>query len=283
MLFAVHISDGVLTMPWLVGGFVAAFALLWLGTRRIHEEEIPRIAILAAAFFVSSSIHIRIGMTSMHLLLVGLVGVVLGIRSVPAIFIGLVLQLLLLEHGGRWTLGVNTCVMAVPALLSWLLFHGLRRVRWLWTPVGRGVLMAIAGFAWFLSGVYSVTLMCSTSLSNFEWEALDAANAWIVDPWILVAAFLFGLLAAFVERRLENTPEFPLGFLIGELSVLLTAGLNGAVLMLGGEVSGSIWLVLVIAHLPIALIEGLIVGFVVGYLARVKPEMLGSVKEPRTR
>jgi hypothetical protein len=34
-------------------------------------------------------------------------------------------------------------------------------------------------------------------------------------------------------------------------------------------------LVLVIAHLPFAVIEGVILGFVVGFLAKVKPEMLG--------
>ena len=29
-LFAVHISDGVLTVPWLAGGGVLAAVLLWL-------------------------------------------------------------------------------------------------------------------------------------------------------------------------------------------------------------------------------------------------------------
>jgi hypothetical protein len=79
-----------------------------------------------------------------------------------------------------------------------------------------------------------------------------------------------------VEGRLENTPEFPLGFLIGELAVLLTVGLNCVTLIAGGETEWPVLpLLLVIAHLPFAVVEGLILGVVVGFVARVKPEMLG--------
>src|SRR5204863_4772864 len=82
------------------------------------------------------------------------------------------------------------------------------------------------------------------------------------------------------ERQLENTPAFPLGFLIGEVSVLLTAALNCVVLLLGGETNWPIApLFLVIAHLPFAVIEGVILGFVIGFLARVKPEMLGAYRK----
>ena len=37
-------------------------------------------------------------------------------------------------------------------------------------------------------------------------------------------------------------------------------------------------LLLVIAHLPFAVVEGVILGFVVGFLAKVKPEMLGIAR-----
>src|SRR5271155_732782 len=100
MLWAVHISDGVLSTPWLLGGFACAAILLWLAARSIRDEEIPRVAILTAAFFVSSLIHIRVPPTSIHLLLVGMVGVLLGPRAPLAIFIGLILQAALLQHGG---------------------------------------------------------------------------------------------------------------------------------------------------------------------------------------
>ena len=72
MLFAVHLSDGVLTGPWLVGGFVVAALLVLAALYRLAEESIPRIALLTAAFFVSSLIHVPLGPTSVHLLLTGL-------------------------------------------------------------------------------------------------------------------------------------------------------------------------------------------------------------------
>jgi ABC-type Co2+ transport system permease subunit len=278
-LFAVHISDGVLTWPWLAGGFVVAAALLGLSAWRLRDDEIPRVAILTAAFFVSSIIRIPVPPTTIHLLLTGLVGVVLGFRAALAIFIGLVLQLLLLEHGGRWTLGINTCVMTLPALVAFLLFRGLHRLAWIKTPIGRAMLVGVGAAILFLSGVYSLTLVFNTSLTELDESAIALANSRLSDPWIASSALLFAVVAVGIERRLENAPEFPLGFLIGELSVLLTVALNCVVLLAGGE---ERWpmppLLLVIAHLPFAVVEGMILGFVVGFLATVKPEMLGSVR-----
>ena len=279
MLFAVHISDGVLTWPWIAGGFALAWLLVWASWWRLREEEIPRIAVLTAAFFISSLIHVRVGATSIHLLLTGLVGVVLGPRAALAIGVGLVLQVLLIQHGGYWTLGVNTCVMAIPALLCWGAFRVLHRLPWTREPIARGMFVGVGAIVLFLSAVYSITLITNTSLTQLDDTAIELANARLLDPWILGAGIVFAIAAIVLERRLENTPEFPLGFLIGEFSVLMTAGLNCVVLILGGETNWPIApLLLVIAHLPFAVVEGVILGFVVGFLAKVKPEMLG---EPR--
>jgi ABC-type Co2+ transport system permease subunit len=276
MLFAVHISDGLLTWEWLLGGFLGAAALVGLALARLREETIPRVAILTAAFFVSSLIHVRAGPTSIHLLMSGLVGVTLGFRAPLAIFVGLLLQVLLFQHGGFTTLGVNTCVMTLPALVCFVLFQALHRLPWMNSRAARATLVGSGALLWFLSAVYSIALVCNTSLATLDQSAFDLANAWLLDPWILVGAALFASAMIAVERRLEHTPEFPLGFLIGELSVLMTAALNCVVLIAGGEAH---WptppLLLVVAHLPIAVIEGVILGFTVGFLVRVKPEMLG--------
>src|SRR5919198_257382 len=103
LLWAVHISDGVLTLPWLTGGFALAALLAVWGAWRIRDEEIPQVAVLTAAFFVASLIHVREGPTSVHLLLNGLVGVVLGWRAAVAIPVGLAMQVALLGHGGFTT------------------------------------------------------------------------------------------------------------------------------------------------------------------------------------
>ncbi|HZZ78942.1 MAG TPA: CbiM family transporter [Gemmataceae bacterium] len=279
ILFAVHISDGVLTMPWLAAGFALAALLLGLSALRVREDEVPRIAILTAAFFVSSLIHVRVGPTSMHLLLTGLVGVVLGLRAPLAIFVGLLMQAALIGHGGYSTLGVNTCVMTLPALFCYGVFRAVHHINWIKSPIGRGLLVGIGAVVLFLSGVYGLTLMLNTPLTSIEVSAIDLANARMLDPAFLGAAFLFAGIAVIVERQFENTPEFPLGFLIGELSVLLTVALNGIVLLMGGEQNSPMMVLgLMLAHLPIAVIEGVILGVVVGFLVRVKPEMLGMAK-----
>jgi len=82
--------------------------------------------------------------------------------------------------------------------------------------------------------------------------------------------------AAWLEHRLENAPEFPLGLLVGETAVLATTFLNCLVLMWGGQEDWhALALVVFVAHLPIVVIEGIVLGFTVGFLAKVKPEMLG--------
>src|SRR5262249_45446474 len=126
-LLAVHIADGVLAWPWLGGGWGLAAGLACFGAWRIRDDEIPRVALLTAAFFVASSIHVRLGPGSAHLLLGGLVGVVLGRRAALAIPLGVTMQATLLGHGGFSTIGVNSCIMTLPALLAWPLFAGLRR------------------------------------------------------------------------------------------------------------------------------------------------------------
>jgi cobalt/nickel transport system permease protein len=142
-LLAVHISYGVLE-PWAeVLGFVVAGALLLPAVWRVRDEEVARIALLTAALFVSSSVHVRVGPTSVHLLLNALVGVVLGRRAPLAVSVGLVLQAALLAHGAVTTLGVNTTVIAAPALLAGSLFRTLvgaspspRRAAWVGAAVG---------------------------------------------------------------------------------------------------------------------------------------------------
>jgi cobalt/nickel transport system permease protein len=280
LLWAVHISDGVLSPPWLAGGFVGMAALLAVGAWRIRDEEIPKVAVLTAAFFVASLVHVPIPagpMSSVHLLLTGLVGVVLGVRAALAIPVGLFLQAALMGHGGITALGVNSCVMALPALLSWQLFHALQHSPSLRQPWFRCTLVTVSAFIWMLSVVYSAVLLSTNWSSHLS--ALDpaAANRLTFHPLTLAAAAAAAGLAAWWERRLETAPEFPLGLLVGEVSVLATVLLQCLVLVGGSDEDWpSLVLISVVPHLCIAVIEGVVLGFTVGYLARVKPEMIGS-------
>jgi cobalt/nickel transport system permease protein len=211
MLVAVHISDTILTPAWWLGGFVLCAVLAVLGARRIRDEEIPRIGLLTAALFIASSIHIRIGPSTVHLLLNGLAGVLLGWRAALAIPIAVSLQALLLAHGGFTTIGINSCVMMLPALVCGLLF-----------------------------------------------------SVFVSRP-------------LFPGSRIK--PALALGLVgggLGAFAVAASIALNFVVLLLGAE-GEMYWpaLIMVAAHLPVAAIEGITLGFTVDFLARVKPEMLG--------
>lgn len=120
-----HISEGVLSGPVLVAGGVAAAAGLAVGLKKLEGEALVRTGVLSAAFFMASLIHLPIGPSSIHLILSGLTGALLGWAAFPAIFVGLLLQALLFQFGGLTVLGVNAVVMGLPAVVCGLALRPL--------------------------------------------------------------------------------------------------------------------------------------------------------------
>ena len=94
-----------------------------IGLRQMDYDQVPRVAIVSSAFFVVSLIHIPLGVASVHLVLNGLIGLILGWAAFPALLIALLLQAVLFGHGGLLALGVNTMAMGMPAVLCYHLFH----------------------------------------------------------------------------------------------------------------------------------------------------------------
>ena len=121
-----HISEGVLSAPVLISGAALAAAGVAVGLRRLDHERLMSTAMLAAVFFVGSLVHVPVGLGSAHLILNGLLGMLLGWAAFPAIFTALLLQAVLFQYGGLTTLGVNTVIMAAPAVLCAALFSPLR-------------------------------------------------------------------------------------------------------------------------------------------------------------
>ena len=89
-----HILDGVLGTPVVVVTSVAAAGLVAWSVKGIKEKELPKIALMSSVFFVASMIHVNIGGSSVHLLMSGIIGLVLGRRTPFAIAVSLILQLL---------------------------------------------------------------------------------------------------------------------------------------------------------------------------------------------
>ncbi|MEA3281713.1 MAG: cobalt transporter CbiM [Euryarchaeota archaeon] len=118
----VHISDGVLD-PWLwESGWVITVIILAYALSKMKTDDVPKLSVITAAVFVASLIHMQVGPTSVHFVLNGFAGVMLGILAFPCIFVALVMQYFLFQHGGVTTIGINTFNMGIPALITYLIF-----------------------------------------------------------------------------------------------------------------------------------------------------------------
>jgi cobalt/nickel transport system permease protein len=161
-----HIPDGVLSNPVLVAGGILAALGVARGLKELEPVRVPKVAMLSAVMFVASAIHLPAGPASVHLLLNGLAGIVLGWAAFPALLAALLLQALLFGFGGVLVLGVNTLNMALPAVLAGMVF------RRLWDPaLPRRTALAAAlcsASAVLLTGVM---VAGSLALSGREFDA----------------------------------------------------------------------------------------------------------------
>ncbi|MEK6202357.1 MAG: cobalt transporter CbiM [Desulfobulbaceae bacterium] len=195
-----HISEGIHTGPVLLGGGALTIVGTAIGFRRLNYERIMTVALLASTFFVASLIHVPLGPGSVHLLLGGLMGLILGWAAFPASLVALLLQALFFQYGGLLVLGVNTFNIAAPAVLCGL----------------------------------------------------------FLKPWLYRG----------------RTRQLTAGFLAGFCSLLLSALLTAGTLWLSDPGFSHAAAILVAGNAPVMVIEGCITLFIVGFLARVQPEIL---------
>ncbi len=190
-----HIPDGVVAVPVLAAGALVSAGGLALGLRRLTPERMPRVAVLSAVFFVASLIHLPAGPASVHLMLNGIMGAVLGAAAFPAIVVALLLQAVLFGFGGLVVLGVNAMNMGVPALLAGLAFRALwRRDR----PRATALLAAACGGG----AVLLTALMVAASLGLSGREFLPAAKLVVVTalPVMVVEAAFTAAALGLVGR-----------------------------------------------------------------------------------
>lgn len=191
-LLAVHISDRVLTWPWLVGGFAFLAVALGLALYRVDQDLIPRLGVLTAVFFVSSQQHLPLGPASVHLLLNGLLGILLGWRAVIAISVGLTLQAWLLGHGGLTALGVNTLVMTLPAWFAYLAFRALPKRN----------LFALGFFVGVSTALLTVVLHATVLYLGAEgdWAAIAKASLLLHLPIVALEGFIVAFAVTVVSN-----------------------------------------------------------------------------------
>jgi cobalt/nickel transport system permease protein len=203
-----HIPDGILPASVCLGGYVAAAVATWYSLRKIRQKEdpragIPKASLLTAAFFVASWIHIPVPPISVHLVLNGLLGAVLGYYAFPAILIGLFFQAVIFQHGGLTTLGVNAAVIGVPAILSYYLFQ-VRNLFGQDSRLGTGLCGFLAGAAGIgLAAVAVLTLLITTLPAHLDIEVERAsiyALALAHVPLMVIEGVFTALVALFLLR-----------------------------------------------------------------------------------
>ena len=211
-----HIPDGILTPEVIIGGYVTAGALTAFSLRKINQQadpeaNVPKAALMTAAFFVASWIHIPIPPTSVHLVLNGILGVVLGWYAMPAILVGLFLQAVMFQHGGLTTLGVNATMMGFPALIAFGIFQ--------------------------LRTYFNLKSVLYTNIFAFLGGAIGLG---------LAALIAFTLLVTSIPTYIDVATE----------QAAITT--------------------LTIAHIPLAIIEGIFTVLIISFLLRVRPDMVES-------
>ncbi len=195
-----HIPDGVLSAPVLIGAAAATAVGVAIALKRLDSERIPQTAVLTAVFFVASLVHIPIGPTSVHPLLSGLMGLVLGWAAVPAILVGLVLQAAFFGFGGITVLGVNTFNIALPALVIAAVIGPLLRTAA--NPTRVALLGALAGAV----GVVLTAVLVCLSL-GFSAQEYRPALTIVLASYAPLAAVEAALTAAAVSLLRRVKPE----------------------------------------------------------------------------
>ena len=202
-----HIPDGFIPPSICLTGYALTGGVSWYCLRQINraknpQAQIPKASLLTAAFFVASLIHIPLPPSSIHLVLNGLMGVVLGYYAFPAILIGLFFQAVMFQHGGLSTLGVNGMMMGIPALLAYHIFQlrnlGKKQIIWakflafLAGAIGFGISAAVFTF------LIIATIPAQIDASK---EAAAIYASWFgYSVQMVIEGFFTLMLVSFLQR-----------------------------------------------------------------------------------
>lgn len=206
-----HLAEGVLSLPTLTIAALGSAIGMTIGLRRVTPQTLPVAALFAGTFFVVGTLHVPIGIGSVHLVMNGLIGLLLGWLAFPVIFVALLLQALLFSFGGIAVLGANTLLLACPAVIAHYVLRALIQQR---SPTPRTLLLAgaMAGTI----GIAGAVLLAATMLWATGEKALlglimliSAAQlpVWLIDA--TVSALALAALGRALPRVLHLSKPNP--------------------------------------------------------------------------
>lgn len=190
-----HLADGVLSPAMVAGTYALSVAGMAYGAKNMEEDDVPKIALSAGTFFAVSLISIPVPPTSVHPLLCGLIGIILGRKAALAFFPALLLQALLFKHGGISSLGANTVLLFIPALISYVLY---KKISFSNSFVKGGI---IGGLSVIMTVIILIIIL---ALTDARFAAGDFSVVKIVAighlPLVLVEGILTGAAVQFIEK-----------------------------------------------------------------------------------
>ncbi|MCV6608121.1 MAG: CbiM family transporter [Campylobacterales bacterium] len=187
-----HISEGVLSTEVIGVSSLILAPLIVNSIRKLDYEDISKVALVSALFFVVSTIHLPIGVTSVHFMILGMIGVILGWHSFMALFMALLLQALLIGFGGITSLAVNTLNTGIGAMVGYYLYLFFK------DKMDKTIVSFLVGFVPIL--VASVGIAIGLFFSNDEF--LTVAKVAVLAHFPL--AIIEGIMMVFLFRTLKK-------------------------------------------------------------------------------
>lgn len=198
---AMHISEGILPLPWAVFWFVISIPFVLLGLRNLKKrsQKEPQIkalvGLVGAAVFIISCMPIPVPTagTCSHPCGTGMAAILIGpTLSVLVASVALTLQALFLAHGGLTTLGANIFAMGVAGSFAGFgVFVLARRI---------GLSIIISAFLAGLVSDWATYIVTSFALAS----ALHTEGSFLNMLLLIISAFV--------------PTQVPLGILEGFLS-----------------------------------------------------------------
>ena len=196
-----HIADGVLTFQATAVVSAISAVALYKAIKELKNEDISLTAVASAMFFIASFIHIPFGVTQIHLILLGVIGILISWSSFVAIFVALLLQALLLGYGGITSLGVNLFIMATPAVIVYYVSKNE-----LFSKINEKVRFFLIGFLGAFFATLFLVLILYFSKPEYEWAAYSifTVNLFTMTIEGFVSMFLLLFIKKVYPKILEK-------------------------------------------------------------------------------
>lgn len=239
----IHIPDGVLPAWLWVSGFAVTAILLAVALRRLRSvdaaRKVPLLGVMSAMMIVAMSFEIV--PIAYHINMTVIAGVILGpaLGFVCAFIVDFILALL--GHGGVTVVGLNTLMIGTEISLGWLLYNAFLRV------LGRQRLRVVAATATVCTLLVTTTMVIGlVAISGINPQYAKETGA--LNPSSL---------------RLENPfaarpqPSVAAPIRANRLSIVRFAE------------------VIYILAVPGWILEALLSSFIIGFVAKVRPDLIG--------